>query len=157
MGNLASNRSTDQYATQAIPVRAPGIPIADNVHIYQGALIQYDGAGRATPAGTTTQADTHTFRTIGRSTREYDNTVVGHAAGALTVEAEYGAFLWDNSGGDPVAQADVGNTVYAADDHTIAKTSNTNVLASAGKLLGLLTVPGFANAQAVVLTLPGIV
>lgn len=157
MASLAANRSTDQYATQAIPVRSPGIPIADNVHIFQGALVQLDAAGRATPAGTATQADTHTFRTVGRSTREYDNTVSGHAAGALTVEVEYGAFFWDNSGSDPVAQADWGNTVYAADDHTIAKTSNSNVLASAGKLLGLITVPGYANAQAVVLTVPGIV
>jgi hypothetical protein len=157
MAALTGNRSTQQYATQAIPVKAPGIPIADNVHIYQGALVQYDGAGRAVPAGVAAQVDTHTFRTVGRACREYDNTVAGHAAGALTVECEYGAFPWDNSGTDPVAQADVGNTVYAADDHTIAKTSNTNVLASAGKLIGLLTIPGFANAQAVVLTVPGIV
>jgi hypothetical protein len=157
MASLSANRTTQQYATEAMPVKAPGIPIADNVHIYQGALVQYNASGQATPAGTATTADTHLFVTAGRSTREYDNTVAGHAAGALTVEVEYGAFLWDNSGTDPVAQANVGKTVYAADDHTIAATSNSNVLASAGKLLGLLTVPGFTNAQACVLTAPGIV
>lgn len=154
MANLSAARVTDQYGgtVSPIPLRLSA-PVADNVHIFEGALVQIDAAGRATPAGTTTTADTHTFKTWGRAFADYDNTVVGHSAGAFTVEISVGAFLYDNSGSDPVAQANVGLTVYAADDHTIAATSNSNVLASAGKLLGFDPV----SLQAIVLICPGIV
>lgn len=149
MAALTANRPTDRYGAQVIPNRAPN-PIADNVHIFQGGIVQADANGNATPGGAATQADTHTFRTMGRAYKEYDNTVAGHAAAAFTVESEFGAFLLDIAAGDPVAQADVFNSVFLVDDHTIGKTSAANTLAVAGKLLALITVPEFASTQALV-------
>lgn len=149
MAALTANRPTDRFGAQVIPNRV-GNPIADNVHIFQGAICQLDANGNVTPGGAATQADTHTFKTIGRAYREYDNTVAGHAAGALTPETEFGAFLLDIAAGDAVAQADVGNSVYLVDDHTIGKTNAGNTLAVAGKLLALVTVPEFSGTQALV-------
>jgi hypothetical protein len=103
MAALTANRPTDRAGVQVIPNRV-GNPIADNVHIFQGAIVQADGNGNMTPGGAATQADTHTFRTMGRAYKEYDNTVAGHAAGAFTVEPEFGAFLLDIAAGDAVAQ-----------------------------------------------------
>lgn len=118
-----------------VPERIP-LSIADNVHIQQGALVQML-AGVCYPAGTANTADTHTYTTVGRSQFDYDNTVVGHAAGALTVEIAQGAFAWDNgTAGDALATTDIGATVYAIDDHTVGKTSNTSTRATAGILIG---------------------
>jgi hypothetical protein len=112
------------------------LSIADNVHIYQGALVQML-AGIAYPAGTANTADTHTYTTVGRSLFDYDNTVVGHTAGALTVEIAQGAFAWDNgTAGDALAVGDIGANVYAIDDHTVGKTSNSSTRAVAGVLIG---------------------
>ncbi len=111
-------------------------PIADNVIIYEGALVQVNASGLATPAGIATTADTHLYHTVGRAQQTYDNTVAGHAASAFTVEVAQGAFEWDNSVGDPVAQADVMTTVYAENDSIIAKTSATSTLAKAGIFVG---------------------
>jgi hypothetical protein len=155
MAALTTNRPTDRAGVQVVPNRASN-PIADNVHIYQGAITQADGNGNIVPGGLAAQADTHTFRTLGRAYKEYDNTVVGHAAGALTVESEFGAFLLDISAGDAVTQADVGNSVYLVDDHTIGKTNAGGTLAVAGKLLGLATVGEFAGTQAIVWIGPSI-
>ena len=57
MAALTANRPTDQFGgtESALPHRFP-IPIADNVHIYQGAMIQLDSAGRANPATKATMA-----------------------------------------------------------------------------------------------------
>lgn len=137
MANLTSNRPTAQVGGISGPVvERYSIPVADNVHIFQGAQVQVSG-GFAYPAGTTNTTDTHTYLTVGRAANEADNTVVGHAAGAISVEVDAGAFLWDNSGSDPLAAADAFSACYAADDHTVAKTSNTSVLAKAGVFFGI--------------------
>jgi hypothetical protein len=155
MAALSANRPTDKSGDKTLQQRVQ-IPIADNVHIYQGAQVQIV-AGYATPAGTATTADTHTYLALGRAFEEYDNTVTGHAQGALTCEIEQGCFLWDILASDPVTQADVGTTVYAEDDHTIRRTSNTSTRASAGRLLALVSVSEFSPAlQALVQTVVGV-
>lgn len=143
MAALTQNRPTDRFGgvDSGILVNRIPVPIADNVHIFQGALVQANATGYATPAGTATTADTSAFTTLGRAYREYDNTISGHTLGALTVEVEQGAFSWDNHASDPVTQAEVGKAVYADDDHTVRKTSDTNTRAVAGKALCLMTLP----------------
>lgn len=154
MSALSANRPTDRLGgvDSGVVVNRIPTPIADNVHIFQGALVQADTNGRATPAGLATQSDTHLFVTIGRAFREYDNTVTGHTAGALTVEVEQGCFSWDILGTDTVAQAQCFTNVYAEDDHTVRATSNSTTRAVAGKLLAILTLPELGS-QALVQTI----
>ena len=47
--------------------------------------------------------------------------------------------MFENLGADAVTQADVGATVYVADNQTIAKTHNTNARPIAGTFLGFDT------------------
>lgn len=137
MAALSGNRPTAQAGGISGPVLERfSIPVADNVHIYQGALVQVTG-GYAYPAGTANTADTHLYVTVGRANAEADNTGSGHTAGAISVEIAEGCFLWDNSGGDPLAAADAFTACYAADDHTVAKTSNSSALAKAGVFVGI--------------------
>lgn len=152
MSVLLANRSTSRDNKPVFRLKAP---IADNVHIYQGALVQINASGYATPAGLATQSDTHLFFTWGRSFKEYDNTVSGHSLGAMIVEIECGTEYWDILGSDTVAQAQVGTLVYAEDDHTIRASSNSTTRAAAGRLVSVTTLPGFASAQAEVFTIPG--
>lgn len=151
MAALTANRSTTRDNK---PVFRSSFPIADNVHIYQGALVQLNG-GFATPAGLATQADSHLFLTVGKAIKEYDNTVVGHAQGNLIVEVEFGILEWDILGSDTIAQSAVGTLVYAEDDHTVRATSNSTTRAAAGRCVGLITLPGMSSQQAKVFTIPG--
>lgn len=151
MASLTGNRPTAQYGGISGPVaERVRVPVADNVHIFQGALIQVNPAtGYAYPAGTANTADTHTYVTVGRAYAEVDNTIVGHTAGGLHVEIAEGAFLWDNSGTDALTAALLFTACFAADDHTVAHTSNSNVLAKAGVFLGIDPV----SSQCIVQTL----
>lgn len=154
MANLSANRPTarDGGVDSGVIVNRIQIPIEDNVHIYQGALVQVNASGFAVPAGVAAATDTSAYVTVGRAYREYDNTVTGHAQSALTVEIEEGAFFWDLKSGDLPVQADVGHTVYAYDDHTVAHTNTSSHYAKAGILLALVTLPEL-GAQALVQTI----
>lgn len=130
MAVLTAARITEKVSPNLpIPLRDYA-PVADNVHIYQGAMVGLDVNGRAVPAGTAA----HVGPVVGRAVKDYDNTITGHAAAAFVVEYEYGAMYWDvGTSGDALVQADVsvGNgaskwlTVYAIDDHTVGKTFGT--------------------------------
>lgn len=143
MANLSANRPTDRLGgvDNGVVVNRIPIPIADNVHIYEGALVQVNASGYATPAGVASAVDTSAYVTVGRAYREYDNTVTGHTPGALTTEIEQGCFSWDNLGTDLVVQGDVGHNCYAYDDHTVAHTNTSSHYAVAGKVLAIFTVP----------------
>jgi hypothetical protein len=93
------------------------VKVADNVHIFKGAIVGLAG-GYAAPAGSTCT------KVVGIAESEADNTQPGHVAGAKSVRVRQGTFKVANSGGaDALAIADVGNACYAADDQTVAKTS----------------------------------
>jgi hypothetical protein len=86
MAALSQNRPTARFGGLdggTVANRIP-VPIADNVHILQGGLVQANASGYATPAGTATTVDTSTYTTLGKAYREYDNTGSGHALGAQT-------------------------------------------------------------------------
>lgn len=146
MTALTARRLTDQFGGVnggVLAERIP-VPIDDNVSIQQGALVQ-TAAGFAVPAGH--GSDSHTYVTIGRAANAYDNTIVGHAQSAATIEVDQGCFLWDiGTSGDALTQANVGTAVYAIDDHTVGATSGSSTRAVAGKMIALI------GTQAVVQT-----
>jgi hypothetical protein len=109
MTALAAPRDTKQNLTPG-PLPAP---VADNVKIWQGSIVMLS-AGLATPGATATGK----FG-VGRARKTYDNTVVGHAASAFTVEIEEGEFWWAN--GDSIVRADVGKPCFIVDDQTVSK------------------------------------
>lgn len=103
-------------------------PVAAGVKIYAGALVCLSATGFATPGAIAT-----TLKADGRANALADNT--GGADGAINVESIPGIYRFDNSAaGDAIDQADIGNNCYVIDDHTVAKTSNTNTRSIAGKI-----------------------
>lgn len=124
MSALQADRPTPQVGGVSGPaVERLSLPVADNVHIYQGALIQVEG-GYAYPAGAS--GTTASSLTIGRADSAADNTVVGHTAGGISVEVAQGCFEWDNgTSNDAIAAANFGAVVYAIDDHTVGLTAGT--------------------------------
>lgn len=105
--------ATERKTLKEIPQGFACDPIADNVKIWGQSLVMAV-AGYAKPAATVTNGVC-----IGRSRQTYDNTVVGHALGALDVETEEGTFAWAN--GDSIVQADVNGIAYMVDDQTVSK------------------------------------
>jgi len=93
-------------------------PMAVDI-IYRGAIVMHNAAGFLAPAATGAGS-----YFAGIAEEEIDNS--GGSAG--DVECKYkrtGVYLLTSSG---LAQADVGDKVYASDDQTITQTSTNNVL-----------------------------
>jgi hypothetical protein len=106
------------------------IQVADNVHIFKGAIVGLAG-GYAAPAGAACT------KVVGIAESEVDNTQLGHIAGAKTVRVRQGTFKVANSAAaDALAIADVGGLCYAADDQTVAKTAGAS-LPVAGTVIGV--------------------
>ena len=102
------------------------IPVATNVKIHQGGLVQINNAGFAVP-GSATAANV----AIGRAEQPADNT--GGANGAITIDVRRGIFRFANSAaGDLIARTEIGKTVYVVDDQTVAKTNNAGARPAAG-------------------------
>jgi hypothetical protein len=74
---------------------------------------------------------------MGASLDGYDNrtATTGGAAGAINGRAVPGCRKLQNSGTDPVAQADVGNDCFIVDDSTIAKTDGGGTRSRGGKIV----------------------
>lgn len=135
MTALNIERLTKKTNTASGGVIAPIFtgPIADNVIGYAGGIAVQDNAGYIRPAraGTTTDVAIGIFR------KTYDNTVVGHVAGAFNVDVERGGFLLDNDTGNPVlASTQAGTQLYCVDDHTVSLSSG-GTRSVAGTLIGL--------------------
>ncbi len=130
MTALLKNRTTEAQSAKAVP-QYLSVPIADNVHIYSGAMVATDAAGRAIPAGAV-----GTTVVVGRSEAEYDNTVTGHVAGAFEVRVRQGIFRFGNSAGaDLIAEANRFSTVYAVDDSTVGFTDASGARKAAGQVV----------------------
>lgn len=97
---------------------------------FKGGLVATDATGYAV-SGTGIQATG--LKVWGIATKSFNNT---GSSGAISVDVQLGVFPFVNSGTDPVAQADVGATVFADDDQTIRKTSGTSTRSNAGTFLG---------------------
>lgn len=106
--------------------RVRQFPVAANVNIFQGALVQISAAGFAVP-GSATAANT----AVGRADVAANNT--GGANGAVTVDVSRGTFRYANSAaGDLITRADIGKSCFVVDDQTVAKTNNAGARPVAG-------------------------
>lgn len=85
--------------------------------IYAGALVMIDANGFALPAA----ASLNNNGCVGVAIATVDNS--GGSAGDLKVTVQEGEFLF---AADTIAQANVGERVYADDDNTIDETQATN-------------------------------
>ena len=120
--------------------RNSGYPVADNVLIYQGALVGLDASGNAIPASATAK------RIVGIAQQRVDNTVTGHAAGALTIMPMLGVYGM-NQTGTTITKAYFGATVYAADDNTVSLSSSLGTLPVAGTVVDVDSTTGLVMVQ----------
>ena len=129
MANLAAAPLTRENNTPhtAIDYAPQDAPIQDNVKVYNGAIICAENAGGYAIPG----ADTANARCLGVATETVDNTVAGHAAGALKVPYRTGVFAFDTGGDAACTQVDVGKLCYVLDDHTVVRVAGVvnNVIA----------------------------
>lgn len=109
MAALTADRDTHEYVPNSIEYEWP---VADNVKIFNGAMIGFDANGRLAPCTLST-----TIKPIGRSIEFKDNTVVGHTAGGITCKFHIGRFRWNNVGSITIASR--GQLAYAADDQSV--------------------------------------
>jgi hypothetical protein len=106
-------------------------PVAAGVKIFAGALVALNATGYLVPGAVST-----TLRYQGKAEDYVDNTAGVDGAKKVLVRRNL-AFKFANHQADPVAQADVGNTVYIVDDQTVAKTNGANTRSAAGKVLAI--------------------
>jgi len=87
--------------------------VADNVHIYRGALVCVDNTtGYANPA-----ASTVNYRFVGVADQECDNTLAGHVAGGKSVRVRLHGDIKVVTAG--AAITDTGRPVFVEDDQTV--------------------------------------
>jgi hypothetical protein len=98
-----------------------GVPVKENVEIFQGSLVVSDG-GYAAPGTAATGKIA-----LGRAEQTVDNT--GGANGAKSVNVKPGCFLYANKGGDTLAISDRGALCYISDDQTVCKTGTGKSIA----------------------------
>lgn len=141
MTALTAGRYTQRMGDSAHPDLL-AIPIADNVHVYANSLVGLNAAGYCIPAGS------GCTKIVGLAEKDYDNTVAGHALGALTVRVRQGVFGWANdAGGAALTVADVGSVCYALDDQTVTRASAGGTLPVAGTVLGVETGKVFVDTM----------
>jgi len=110
-------------STMTLPVKASTI-------IYEGATVATDSSGYAVPASEATG-----LKCWGVAEETVDNSAGSN--GTLFIKVRCGVFSRDvGTSGDAFAQADIGKTAYAMDDHTMGKTSNTGARSPAGIFMG---------------------
>lgn len=131
MTALAQERLTKDIGFP-LPVRG-SYPIAANTRIFKGSQVAVDSAGRAIPATTIAGG---AVRVVGKASSTVDNRTgseLGGAAGAASVEVEFGCYGWENStSADEIANDDVGKPCFAVDDQTVALTDGSSTRRAAG-------------------------
>lgn len=106
----------DRNTQKMVHAEIRAYPLADNVKVYKGTIAVLS-AGYMQPGSSAPG-----LIVLGRSRKQYDNTISGHTLGGITGEVEEGIFKFAN--GDSIAQADVGKIAYVVDDSTVAKGGN---------------------------------
>jgi hypothetical protein len=129
MAALTAPRITKMLADKSKRV----FPVAAGVVCWEGGMVALSGVGSAAVAGPATAATG--LKIVGVADGNADNRL--GIAGAVTVDADLGAFLVNNDASDPVTIADIGNAVYASDDNTVSKTSATGTKSQAGTLFAI--------------------
>jgi hypothetical protein len=86
--------------------------MADNVHLYKGALICVNSSGYAVDA-----TEVSAISCVGVAYENVDNTVTGHTAGGRSIRVQSGkTFLLGATG---MSQAAVGQAAFLVDDQTV--------------------------------------
>lgn len=118
MAALTKDRNTP---TRGAKARKIVVKVAATTKIYAGAGVCLNATGYAKPA-----ADTAGLLTDGVAEAQADNTA--GADGALELEIKRGVFLFAHTN---LVQADVGKSVYWADDQTVtnAATATNDIVA----------------------------
>lgn len=113
----------------------PALPIEAATILYAGSIAAANPAGNVVPA-----ADTAGLHVLGRaeenpdgSSGDYDNSA--GAAGDLNALVKRGAFIVNNSVGDPVVAGDINKFIYIEDAATVNHTGGVNKVV-AGRFLG---------------------
>jgi hypothetical protein len=134
MAASTADRNTERRSGEEL-----ALPVAGGVKIFAGIMVALNAAGFLVPA-----SDTAGLKGIGRSEEQVDNS--GGANGDVRCQVRRGVYLFDNSTGSPVVQADLFRTVFVEDDHTVAHASTNGV--RAGRFVGFGGDPtGSDNTQ----------
>lgn len=138
MAALTAERSVVRCGPESTGVpMVTSLLVKTGMTIFKGSLVATDATGFAI-AGAGIAATGLKIWGIAMQT-----VVSGAAAsGTFTINVQQGDFLFANLGGDPVAQADIGIAVFADDDQTIRKTSNTSTRSNCGQFRGFDAVSG---------------
>lgn len=118
MAALSNSRNTPEMADGG---RMRVLPVEANTNIYLGGIVALNAAGNAVPASATTTV-ANAQRVVGRA--EYvKNGIPGQnainnpgAAGAISITARKGVFLYASDGS--VGAAQLGLNCFALDDNT---------------------------------------
>jgi hypothetical protein len=106
------------------------LPVKASTIIYGGATVVTDSSGYAVGATEATG-----LKCWGVAEETVDNSAGSN--GAQFVKVRPGVFSRDvGTSADALTQADIGKTVYAIDDHTVGKTTNSSARSPAGIFLG---------------------
>jgi hypothetical protein len=119
MAALTTARNTPEMADGG---RMRSYPVEASTNVYLGGMVALDAAGNAVPASATTTT-ANALKIIGRA--EYvTNGIPGQnainitgAAGAISITARKGVFLYSTDGS--IGQAQVGLVCYALDDNNV--------------------------------------
>jgi hypothetical protein len=123
---LTQDRMTPQRDGELMPYA-----VGAGVKIFAGAQVAVNATGYLVPG---TPATTLTY--VGRADEYVDNTGGADGDQIVTVRRRQ-AFLWKNSGTDPVDQSMVGQPWYILDDETVAGTDGTGTRSASGTVLAV--------------------
>jgi hypothetical protein len=118
--------STASRNTQRRKLAFLVVPVKAATTIYQGTLVARDANGWAVPA-----ADAANLVVLGIAKADVVN---AGANGALSIEVERTAALFENSAAAAITQALVGRTCFVEDDNTVRGTGGTNSI-KAGEVI----------------------
>jgi hypothetical protein len=125
MAALTNSRNTPEMADGG---RMRVYPVEANTNVYLGGMVALNAAGNAVPASATTTV-ANALKVVGRA--EYvKNGIPGQnatnnpgAAGAISITARKGVFLYATDGS--VGAAQVGLVCFALDDNTVVATDRS--------------------------------
>jgi len=142
MAALSNSRNTPEMADGG---RMRVLPVEANTNIYLGGIVALNAAGNAVPASATTTT-ANAQRVVGRA--EYvKNGMPGQnainnpgAAGAISITARKGVFLYASDGS--VGAAQLGLNCFALDDNTVtaldrASGASVQQYAAAGQVVAI--------------------
>ncbi len=140
MAALTSSRNTPEKGDDG-RMRTYGVEA--NTNVYLGGIVALDANGYAVPASATTTT-ANALKIIGRAESMVDGMPGENAinnpgaAGAISVEARKGVFLYDQDNSITIAQ--LGAVCFAIDDHTVtandrASGASVQQYAAAGQVI----------------------